>query len=89
METYAYEYVREAHLDRYYGGSLEHGVPSRLVDSREDARRFVDFALWTAVFSTVDRSNSDVSWTDEFPYNSGAGNTPPENSPATFGDEAS
>ncbi|WP_423750636.1 nitric-oxide reductase large subunit [Salinirarus marinus] len=76
-EAYAYEQVREAYVERYYGGAAEHGIPSQFVETREDARRFADFALWTALFSSIDRPNSDVSWTNEWPYNPGAGNEPP------------
>jgi len=76
-EAYAYEQVQQAYVERYYGGALEHGVPQQFVETRTDARRFADFALWTALFSTTDRPNSDVSWTNEWPYNPGAGNTPP------------
>ncbi|MFB6122304.1 MAG: nitric-oxide reductase large subunit [Haloferacaceae archaeon] len=76
-EAYAYEQVRESYVDRYYDGAAEHGVPAKFVESRADARRFADFAVWTALFSSIDRPNSDVSWTNEWPYNPGAGNTPP------------
>ncbi|WP_049947535.1 nitric-oxide reductase large subunit [Candidatus Halobonum tyrrellensis] len=76
-EAYAYERVREAYVERYHGGARDHGIPAGFVDSPEEARRFADFALWTALFATVDRPNADTSWTNEFPYNPGAGNTPP------------
>jgi len=76
-EAYAYEQVQQAYVERYYGGSPEHGVPPQFVETQEDARRFADFALWTGLFASIDRPNSDVSWTNEWPYNPGAGNTPP------------
>ncbi|MFB6160730.1 MAG: cbb3-type cytochrome c oxidase subunit I, partial [Haloferacaceae archaeon] len=76
-EAYAYRQVREAYVERYHRGAPEHAVPSQFVESERGARRFADFALWTALFSTVDRPNADVSWTNGWPYNPGAGNTPP------------
>ncbi|MFC7165602.1 nitric-oxide reductase large subunit [Halospeciosus flavus] len=76
-EAYAYEQVRQAYVERYYDGSLEHGIPAKFVSSAEEARRFADFALWTAMFASIDRPNSAISWTNEWPYNPGAGNTPP------------
>jgi nitric oxide reductase subunit B len=75
-EAHAYREVREAYVDRYYGGALEHGIPAQFVETREDAQRFADFALWTAQFSSIDRPGRSVSWTNEWPYNPGAGNTP-------------
>jgi len=76
-EAHAYQAVRQSYVERYHGGAPEHGIPAGFIDSETDARRFADFALWTALFSTIDRPNSDVSWTNEWPYNPGAGNSPP------------
>jgi nitric oxide reductase subunit B len=79
-EAYAYREVREAYVDRYYGGAPEHGIPAQFAETREDARQFADFALWTALFASIDRPGSSVSWTNEWPYIPGAGNTPPTSS---------
>ncbi|MCD2203715.1 nitric-oxide reductase large subunit [Halobacterium sp. KA-6] len=79
-ETYAYKQVRQSYIERYYGGAPEHGIPAEFVQSKTDAKRFADFALWTALFSSIDRPNSDISWTNEWPYNPGAGNSPPVSS---------
>ncbi|WP_435129845.1 nitric-oxide reductase large subunit [Halobaculum sp. D14] len=76
-EAYAFEQVRESYVERYYEGSRAHGVPAKFIESPEDARRFADFALWTAWFSATDRPNAEHSYTNEWPYNPGAGNTPP------------
>ncbi|MFB6134405.1 MAG: cbb3-type cytochrome c oxidase subunit I, partial [Halanaeroarchaeum sp.] len=76
-ESSAYEEVRTAYVERFSAGSLEHGIPQDFVSSPTDARRFADFALWTAMFSSIDRPDGSVSWTNEWPYNPGAGNTPP------------
>lgn len=76
-EVYAHEQVREAYVERYHEGSPEHGIPEGFVATEEGARRFADFALWSALFSATDRPNGDHSYTNEWPYNPGAGNTPP------------
>ncbi len=76
-EAYAYTHVRESYVEQYHGGAPEHGVPAGFIESETDAERFGDFALWTAMFASVDRPNSAVSWTNDWPYNPGAGNQAP------------
>ncbi|MFC6976950.1 nitric-oxide reductase large subunit [Halomicroarcula sp. GCM10025709] len=73
-ELYAHEQVREEYVERYHEGSHERGVPVEMIDSEADARKFADFALWTAWFSHTDRPDGDHSYTNEWPYAPGAGN---------------
>ncbi|MFC7098916.1 nitric-oxide reductase large subunit [Halobaculum marinum] len=75
-EAYAHQQVRETYVERYHEGSNERGVPANMIDSEEDARRFADFALWTAWFSHTDRPGADHSFTNDWPYQPAAGNTP-------------
>ncbi|MFC7078708.1 nitric-oxide reductase large subunit [Haloarcula halophila] len=73
-ELFAHKQVREEYVERYHEGSHERGVPEGMIDSEADARKFADFALWTAWFSHTDRPDGDHSYTNEWPYAPGAGN---------------
>ena len=73
-EAYAHEQVRETYVERYNGGDHARGVPVGMIDSPEEAESFADFALWTAWFSHTDRPDADHSYTNEWPYQPGAGN---------------
>ena len=75
-EAFAHRQVREEYVQRYHEGSPGRGVPADFVGSVEEARRFADFALWTAWISHTDRPGSDSSFTNEWPYEPAAGNTP-------------
>ncbi|WP_277555999.1 nitric-oxide reductase large subunit [Halobaculum limi] len=75
-EAYAHRQVRETYVQRYHEGSDARGVPVEMIDSEEEARRFADFALWTAWMSHTDRPNADHSYTNDWPYAPAAGNTP-------------
>ncbi|WP_435064350.1 nitric-oxide reductase large subunit [Halobaculum sp. EA56] len=75
-EAYAHEQVREEYVERYHEGSDARGVPANMIDSEEEARRFADFALWTAWFSHTDRPGADHSYTNDWPPAPAAGNTP-------------
>ncbi|WP_336037982.1 nitric-oxide reductase large subunit [Halobacterium yunchengense] len=75
-EAYAHEQVREVYVQRYYEGARDRGVPEGMVESREDARRFADFAMWTALVSHAERPGADHSYTNDWPYNPLAGNEP-------------
>jgi nitric oxide reductase subunit B len=75
-EAYAHRQVRETYVERYHEGAPERGLPAGFVDSAEEARQFADFALWTAWISHTDRPGSDHSFTNEWPYEPAAGNTP-------------
>jgi nitric oxide reductase subunit B len=73
-EAYAHERVREVYVERYHEGSHARGVPEGMIESEEGARRFADFAMWTAWFSHTDRPGGDHSYTNDWPYAPGAGN---------------
>jgi nitric oxide reductase subunit B len=73
-ELYAHQQVREEYVQRYHEGSHFRGVPEGMIESEEDARKFADFAMWTAWFSHTDRPAGDHSYTNEWPYQPGAGN---------------
>ncbi|WP_411968855.1 nitric-oxide reductase large subunit [Haloferax sp. YSSS75] len=73
-EAYAHEQVREEYVERYHEGDHERGVPAEMIDSEADAEQFADFAMWTAWFSHTDRPGSTHSYTNDWPYNPGAGN---------------
>jgi len=73
-EAYAHEQVRETYVERYHEGDHDRGVPVEMIESAEGAEDFADFALWTAWFSHTDRPNAEHSYTNEWPYQPGAGN---------------
>ncbi|TKX73975.1 cytochrome B [Halorubrum sp. GN11_10-6_MGM] len=73
-EAYAHRQVRETYVERYHEGDHDRGVPVGMIESAEGAESFADFALWTAWFSHTDRPNADHSFTNEWPYQPGAGN---------------
>jgi len=73
-EAYAHEQIRQEYVERYHEGDHERGVPVDMIDSEADARKFADFALWTAWFSHTDRPAGDHSYTNDWPYQPGAGN---------------
>ncbi|MFC6723085.1 nitric-oxide reductase large subunit [Halobium palmae] len=75
-EVYAHQQVRDVYVQRYHAGSLDRGVPTDFIGSEDEARQFADFALWTAWISHTDRPGSDHSFTNEWPYEPAAGNTP-------------
>ncbi|WP_144905537.1 nitric-oxide reductase large subunit [Halobellus captivus] len=73
-ELYAHEQMRQEYVQRYHEGSHERGVGAGMIDSESDARQFADFAMWTAWFSHTDRPGSSHSYTNDWPYQPGAGN---------------
>jgi nitric oxide reductase subunit B len=75
-EAYAHERAREVYVERYHEGDRERGLPEGMIESADDARRFADFALWTAWIAHTDRPGSDTSYTNEWPYAPAAGNVP-------------
>ncbi len=75
-EVYAHEQVREVYVERYHEGARERGAPANMIDSAEDARRFADFAMWTAWMSHTDRPGTDHSYTNGWPPAPDAGNVP-------------
>jgi nitric oxide reductase subunit B len=75
-EVYAHERVQEVYVERYHEGAPERGLPADFVESPDDARRFADFALWTAWISHTDRAGSEQSFTNNWPYQPAAGNNP-------------
>ncbi|WP_276259921.1 nitric-oxide reductase large subunit [Haloglomus litoreum] len=75
-EAYAHEQVRETYVERYYEGDRERGVPAGMIETADDARRFADFALWTAWIAHTERPGSEHTYTNDWPYNPVAGNAP-------------
>ncbi len=75
-EAYAHRTVRAEYVRRYHDGSAERGVPAGMIDSEAEARAFADFAMWTAWMAHTDRPGSTHSYTNDWPYNPGAGNDP-------------
>jgi nitric oxide reductase subunit B len=75
-ETSAHERVRETYVERYHEGSDERGVPAGTIPTAEGARRFADFALWTAWVAHTDRAGADGTYTNDWPHNPAAGNEP-------------
>jgi len=75
-EVYAHQQVRAEYVQRYHEGSAERGVPEGMIGSAEEARRFADFAMWTAWFAHADRPGGEQSYTNNWPYQPAAGNTP-------------
>ncbi|WP_435183700.1 nitric-oxide reductase large subunit [Halobellus sp. EA9] len=73
-ELYAHRQVRQEYVQRYHEGSHARGVPAEMIESAEEARQFADFAMWTAWFSHTDRPGSSHSYTNDWPYQPGAGN---------------
>ena len=75
-ERYAHEQVRRTYVERYHEGEAERGVPAGMIASAEGARKFADFALWTAWIAHTDRPGADHSYTNDWPYQPAAGNDP-------------
>jgi nitric oxide reductase subunit B len=75
-EAYAHEQVRETYVERYHEGDRERGVPAGMIATAEDARRFADFALWTAWMAHTERPGTEHTYTNDWPYNPVAGNAP-------------
>jgi nitric oxide reductase subunit B len=73
-ELYAHEQVREEYVERYHDGSHERGVPAGMIETDEEAREFADFAMWTAWFGHTDRPGASHSYTNDWPFQPGAGN---------------
>lgn len=76
-ELYAHEQVRAEYVDRYHAGDRERGVPEEQIPTTEEAEQFADFALWTAWIAHTDRPDSDVTFTNNWPYSPDAGNEAP------------
>ncbi|WP_458207846.1 nitric-oxide reductase large subunit [Haladaptatus sp. NG-SE-30] len=76
-ELYAHKQLRQEYVERYHDGELERGIPAETIESEEEARRFADFAMWTAWISHTQRPGSDHTYTNDWPYEPAAGNTPP------------
>jgi nitric oxide reductase subunit B len=75
-EQYAHEQVRELYVERYHEGAREHGLPANYIDDEGEARRFADFAMWTAWIAHTDRPGSAHTYTNNWPYAPSAGNVP-------------
>ncbi|MFB6113032.1 MAG: nitric-oxide reductase large subunit [Halodesulfurarchaeum sp.] len=75
--VYAHRHIREEYVERYHQGALP-GVVRNSIESAAGARRFADFALWTAWISHTDRPGGTTSYTNEWPYAPAAGNTLPD-----------
>jgi nitric oxide reductase subunit B len=75
-ETEAHRHIRQQYVDRYYEGDADRGIPSRFVDTKTQARRIADFALWTAWIAHADRPGANHSYTNDWPYVPAAGNRP-------------
>ncbi|RBI59213.1 cytochrome B [halophilic archaeon] len=73
-EAYAHEQVRKVYVERYHDGAPERGVPDGMISSEEEARRFADFALWTAWIAHTERPGTSHSYTNDWPYQPAAGN---------------
>jgi nitric oxide reductase subunit B len=73
-EAYAHRQVRQVYVERYHEGSHERGVPAGMIESEQDAKRFADFALWTAWIAHTDRPGATHSYTNDWPYQPAAGN---------------
>lgn len=75
-EVDAHHRIRQQYVDRYYEGDRERGIPPRFVNTKEQARRIADFALWTAWVAHANRPGTDHSYTNNWPYAPGTGNQP-------------
>jgi nitric oxide reductase subunit B len=75
-EAYAHERVRETYVERYHAGDRERGVPAGMIATADGARRFADFALWTAWIAHTERPGSSHTYTNDWPYHPAAGNAP-------------
>ncbi|MFA1611818.1 nitric-oxide reductase large subunit [Halobellus rubicundus] len=73
-ELYAHRQVRQEYVQRYHDGSHDRGVPAGMIESSEEARQFADFAMWTAWFSHTERPGGSHTYTNDWPYQPGAGN---------------
>jgi nitric oxide reductase subunit B len=75
-EAYAHQQVRQEYVERYHEGAPERGVPEGMLGTEDEAERFADFALWTAWISHTERPGTTHTYTNDWPYQPGAGNEP-------------
>jgi nitric oxide reductase subunit B len=61
----------------YFSGPKESaGLPARYIQDPEQIRQLTAFFAWTAWASVANRPNKSYSYTNNFPYEPAAGNTP-------------
>ncbi|MFB6266850.1 MAG: nitric-oxide reductase large subunit [Halodesulfurarchaeum sp.] len=77
-EAYAHKQVRSVYVNRYHDGDQSLGIAAGTIDSAEAARRFADFALWTAWIAHTPRPGGETSYTNDWPPVPGTGNSLPD-----------
>ena len=70
---------RQIDVWRHYFANPEHsrGLPSGYISDAEELRHLTAFFAWTAWASVATRPGTSASYTNNFPYDPEAGNTPP------------
>ena len=62
--------------DYFSGPKGSAGLPGRYIQDPEQVRQLTAFFAWTAWASVANRPNKSYSYTNNFPYDPAAGNTP-------------
>jgi nitric oxide reductase subunit B len=60
----------------FSGPKVSAGLPARYIQDPEQIRQLTAFFAWTAWASVANRPNKSYSYTNNFPYEPAAGNTP-------------
>jgi nitric oxide reductase subunit B len=76
-ETAAYRQQIEAWTDYFAHPDQNGGLKAKYIDNSKELRELTAFFAWTAWASAACRPGRDYSYTNNFPYDPLAGNTPP------------
>ena len=76
-EIYALGKIQKRIENLYTKGDRNLGIGKNLVPSKQDIKRIVEFYSWAAWSASTLRPGVDHTYTNNWPYSRGAGNTPP------------
>lgn len=76
-EIYAFDKIQKRIENLYTNGNPNLGIGKDLVPSKYDIKRIVEFYSWAAWSASTLRPGADHTYTNNWPYNRGAGNVPP------------
>lgn len=76
-QVYAFNKIQKRIENLYTNGNPSLGIGKDLVPSKKDIARIVDFYSWTAWSAATLRPGLHHTYTNDWPYSRGSGNTPP------------
>jgi nitric oxide reductase subunit B len=74
-ESASYKKQIEAWREYFNNSVISRGLPKKYITDPEELRRLTAFFAWTAWASVAKRPGKTFSYTNNFPYDPGAGNT--------------